>query len=108
MASTAQEAADEIAGRICGCFGSVDLLFAVHGPDMETAKALKKIARNWNLDGKTIEAVIEPRIRTWLEAGYWKHGGIGPEPYGDTDLARSLKIVEMVHQAVLYLAPIKF
>lgn len=104
MVSTKVEALDEIVSRICGCFGSVDLTFAIHGPDKETAKLLKKIAKHWRLERTQIEAAIEPKIRDWLETGYWGFSDKEPRAYGDSDFERRLKISKMVNEAALYLA----
>lgn len=102
MSASKSVALDEIGKRICGCFGSVDLNFALHPTDKATAESLKKLVRGASLTANEIEAAIAPVIKNWLEAGYFGFGDNKPRAYGDDNTVRTAKVVAMVSEATRY------
>lgn len=97
------DAVDQIKKRIRGCFGHVDLKFALHPSDQARARELKKIARENNLSKYDIEAAIRPVIMAWLESGYCGFGENTCRPFSADPGIRESKALEMISAAANYI-----
>jgi hypothetical protein len=102
MSASKSDALREIAKRICGCYGSVDLNFALHPSDEATAKSLKNLAKEMSLTAAKIEYSIKTVIKNWLETKYYGFGDNKPRSYGNDEATRTAKVFSMVSEATRY------
>lgn len=99
---TKADALTQIARRIRGCYGSVDLNFALHPSDEEKAKELRKLSKDFSLSAIEISDSIAPAIRVWLEGDYYPFNKNKPEPWSTDAAKREVQVSSMVSLAVTY------
>ncbi|WP_156482734.1 hypothetical protein [Acetobacter cerevisiae] len=96
-------AINEIKQRICGCYGSVDLKFALHPSDEKTAKSLKALSKKYSISKSEVEDAITPVIEDWLASKYYGFGENEPRAYHDDKNVRASKASDMISEAVRYI-----
>jgi hypothetical protein len=94
----------EIAKKIRGCFGDVDLEFALHPSDKLVADGLRKIAKNSHLTGAEVKAAIHPVINRWLSTDYCGFGENVGRPLMTDKEKLSAKVNELTSTATAYIS----
>ncbi|NSL91693.1 hypothetical protein [Acetobacter syzygii] len=95
----------EIAQKIRGCFGDVDLKFALHPSDKSVADELRKIAKNSHLTSAEVKAAIHPVINRWLSTNYCGFGENVGRPLMTDEEKLSAKVNELTSEATAYISP---
>ncbi|MBP2315456.1 hypothetical protein [Azospirillum soli] len=96
------EAVRSIADQIRGCFGSVDLKFALHHSDEERAKQIKTLVKKYALTRDEVDRAIRPVFEQWLNTDYGGFNSNVRGPLSDDPNVVAAKVREMVNSVLNY------